>query len=250
MLTGTIRAGLAALMAVALIGPGLGAAEAKPGFVSSIGPLEPAAPEEAAGLDGADIEFIEGGLLSAGDPPPPPAGPPEPYTRRPLGQMGVYVGGVFHALVIPEDDMDFLENGVGWGFTIGYAPLDFTEFMGALGLEFTFEFSEHDDDEANDTAKYTRLLFGFKAADTSHDDVQPYFTAGVSFHDIDYDNMDYNIDGFGGYFGAGMDFYVHPTFSIGVDIKIHAWSGEDNLDPPGLGDGFAPAVGITFLGHF
>ena len=188
---------------------------------------------------------------SPADPPPPP-GPYSggPYaTGRNFEKVGVYLGGVFQPLVAPEEDIDFLQSDVGWGFTIGYAP-EGLELLGAMGLEFTWEFSTHDDPVVDDTADYQRLLFGFKFIDSSHQQIQPYFTLGMGFYDVEYHDIDYGIDGFGGYVGGGMDFYLNETFSIGVDLKLHAWSGEDNSIPPVTGDGFTPAVGIILLAHF
>ena len=219
-------------------------------FRTSVGPVSVPAPAEAGPAE-FSLLFPEMGLSYAADPPPPPGhAPPAPYTQAPMGQIGVYIGGFFQPVVVPEDDLDFIDGDIGWGFTMGYAPTIFPEFLGAIGFEFSFEFSEHEDPSVNDTVDYTRLLLGFKVIDTMHEEIQPYFTFGLGFHDVDYDSIDYNIDGVGGYFGGGIDFFLDPVFSIGIDLKVHAWSGEDNSDPPAPGDGFTPTVGITFLAHF
>jgi hypothetical protein len=209
----------------------------------------PAAEEKAAALSPL---FVDLDLSYAADPPPPPPGPPGPgmagpYTRYPVGQVGVYLGGYFQPYVLPEEDTDFIDPDVGWGFTVGYAPPEIVDFLGSIGMEFAFEFSDHEDKTDGEEADYKRLLVGFKVADTTHDDIQPYFTFGASFHDIEYKHIDYEIDGAGGYFGGGIDFYVDPVVSIGIDVKLHFWSGEDSdLDP---GDGFTPTVSIMVLFH-
>jgi len=239
-------------------------------FQSSVGPVTaaPETPEPAeraaappaapAPVDEIEHElssplFVDLELSYPAGPPPAPPGPPtpgyvSPYAEKPLGQVGVYLGGIFLPLVAPEDDIDFLEPSVGWGFTMGYAPPEYIDFLGAIGLEVSFEYSKHDDDALNDTVDYKRLLVGFKVIDNTHEEIQPYVTVGAGFHDVEYVNTDYGIDGFGGYVGGGIDFYLDPMFSIGVDLKLHWWSGEDDLLVPG--DGFTPAAGVSFLVHF
>ena len=264
-----LERGVLAMMVAALAAAAAAEGESpeKVVFRSSVGPVT-AAPEgeqpaERAAATPAPVDEIERELSSPlfvdlelsypADPPPAPPGPPtpgyvSPYVERPLGQVGVYLGGIFLPMVAPEDDIDFLEPSVGWGFTVGYAPPEYIDFLGAIGLEVSFEYSKHDDDALNDTASYKRLLVGFKVIDNTHEEIQPYVTVGAGFHDVEYVNTNYDIDGFGGYVGGGIDFYLDPMFSIGVDLKLHWWSGEDNLLVPG--DGFTPAAGVSFLVHF
>jgi hypothetical protein len=214
-------------------------------LISSVGPVQISDIHAAAPVLELDFD-------GPADPPPPPPGPYRegPYTTgRHFERVGVYLGGIFQPLVAPEDDIDFLQSDIGWGFTVGYAP-EGLDLMGAIGLEFTWEFSQHNDPDVDDTADYQRLLVGFKFIDSSHEAIQPYFSLGMGFYDVSYNNIDYGIDGFGGYVGGGMDFYLNETFSIGVDLKLHAWSGEDNAIPPVTGEAFSPAVSIVLLAHF
>ena len=247
MISAKLRGALVVAIAAGLLAFASEATELGPP-ISSIGPVPPIGESLPAPIHDR-IEFVEADLEFPADPPPAPPGPPtNPYLDVAAGPLGVYFGGIFHPVVIPEDDLDFLESDIGWGFVVGYAPASYPEFLGAIGIEFAFEFSEHNDKDFNDTADYTQLLVGFKAIDTTIDQIQPYVTFGLGFYDVTYDKLDYDIDGVGGYFGGGIDFFIDSTFSVGIDLKLHSWEGDDNFGVPG--SVFSPSVGLMFLAHF
>lgn len=165
----------------------------------------------------------------------------------PLPKIGLYAAGGYQPVVMPLDDVDYLDTGGGWAVTVGYSPDTFDSIEGVLGLEFGFARSIHRNPSVGSDADYKRLLIGFRWWENSRPRVMPYLTAGISFHDID-DPVGPDVSGWGFYGGFGVDFFAGGYVAVGFDVRVHVWGGEDSFGM--VTYGITPVVGVGMSAHF
>ncbi len=138
----------------------------------------------------------------------------------PAWAKGWYIGGGAE-IVSFEDDLDFIDTGVGFGFSFGY------KFSPLFSLDFLWGGTLHDDLAVLE-AVHGSFLAGAKFSFNDPNSFQPYLTLGLSSHAVDFDIFE-KIDGTGTFFGAGADIFINENHAINVGIKSSSWTGEDSV---------------------
>jgi len=159
----------------------------------------------------------------------------------PPERLGLYLAGNYQPVVLPLDDVDYLELGSGWLLTLGYSADTLDAPDGRLGLEVAFARSLHRNPGASSTAEYYRFQVGVRWWETGRPRVLPYLTTGISFHDIN-DPGGTDVNGWGFYGGGGVDIMPVPYLSLQVDVRFHIWGGEDRFGV--VTYGLTPVVGV------
>jgi hypothetical protein len=173
---------------------------------------------------------------------------PTPFAYERAAPLGIYFGGMYQPVVLPLDDASFLDKGEGWMMVVGFSPDVMYDPEGIIALEMLFGKSEHRDPATGNDVDYTRLSLGFRWWDNSRAEIMPYLTLGASFHSIDNNPGGTEVDGWGFYGGGGIDVFPSPYISIGIDLKLHVWAGDN---PFGIVFyGLTPEVGVEVLFHF
>jgi hypothetical protein len=173
---------------------------------------------------------------------------PTPFAYEQAVPLGIYFGGMYQPVVLPLDDASFLDNGEGWTMVIGFSPDVMYDPEGIIALEMLFGMSEHRDTTTGNEVDYTRLSLGFRWWDNSRPEIMPYLTVGMSFHSLDNNPGGTEMDGWGFYGGGGLDVFPSPYISIGIDLKVHVWAGNDAFGM--VFYGLTPEVGVEVLFHF
>jgi hypothetical protein len=164
----------------------------------------------------------------------------------PRERIGIYMEGTYQPVVLPLDDVDYLDLGGGWLVTLGYSADAFDSPDGRLGLEVAFARSKHRHPSAGTTAAYQRFQMGLRWWETSHPRAMPYLATGISFHDINDAAGD--VNGWGFYGGGGVTIAANEFISLGVDVRFHIWGGEDRFGA--VTYGITPAVGLGLSATF
>jgi len=149
-----------------------------------------------------------------------------------------YLGGGLDFVSLGED-VDFVDSGAGLVIDFGY------RFTRVTALDITFGSSVHEEEGWDIT--YGRFSVGPKFFFTDGK-FQPFFTVGIMGHALEYDDVNYDIEGSGLFLGFGMDAYLDDSNSIGLEIITGGWDAENNF---GLeGDGETSIFRIVYKYHF
>lgn len=158
----------------------------------------------------------------------------------PAERIGLYMSALYQPLVIPLDDVGYLDIGGGWLVTLGYSADTFDAPDGRLGLEVAFGRSEHRHPSAGTIAIYHRFQVGLRWWETSRQRVMPFLVTGISFHDINDPAND--VNGWGFYGGGGVDILPNDYLAFDIDVRFHVWGGEDRFGM--VTYGVTPTVGV------
>jgi len=139
----------------------------------------------------------------------------------PVMARGWYIGGGIEAVSF-GDDLSDIDSGGGIGFSFGY------KFSPLFALDFLWGGSVHDENYGGGQANQGNFLAGTKFSFNDPQTFQPYLTAGISRHAVDFDYFD-RIDGTGVFLGFGADIYITPNHAIDIGIRSSSWKGEDSL---------------------
>ncbi len=133
---------------------------------------------------------------------------------------GWYLGGGIESVSF-DDDLEGIDDGSGLVFSFGY------RFSSLFALDGLWGASIHDEDAAGGEAAQGNLLGGVKLI-FSDKQFQPYVTAGLSGHAVDFDFFE-EITGGGFYWGLGADIFVADKHAIGIGYRSSSWDGEDRV---------------------
>jgi len=247
-----LRRSLGALLLVAVAAGGCGSMG--DGTLSGVGlrgvvldPAAPAAPAAPAGLPGeirASEQVYPGGpgsdallgsLLVA-------ATPSSETARLPAWTRGAhlslkrtrYLDLRLEPYVSASGELLGIEDGFGGSLAFGFVlnsghPTREISLEGSVGLSF------HDDTIAGQGALLLSGTAGAKFLFLSDRPVRPYLSAGLGLYGIYFESnlpqVSGDVNGAGGYVGAGVDFFFTPKASAGIDVSCHLWHGSDDNVP-------------------
>jgi opacity protein-like surface antigen len=143
------------------------------------------------------------------------------FAAAPAWAKGWYIGGGLEVVSF-GDDLDFLDTGAGFGFSFGY------KFSPLFALDFLWGGTLHDEDFAVFEAAHGSFLAGAKFSFNDPNSFQPYLTAGISSHAVDFEFFE-TVDGTGIFLGAGADIFINENHAINVGIRSSSWTGEDSV---------------------
>jgi hypothetical protein len=149
-----------------------------------------------------------------------------------------YLGGGIDSVSLDEDT-EFVDNGAGLVIDFGY------RFTSVTALDITFASSSHEDGGLDLT--YGRFSLGPKFFFTDGR-FQPFFTVGIMGHAMDYDDINYEIEGGGFFIGFGSDIYFDDFNSLGVMVIGSTWDAEDSIGLDGTGE--TNILRIVYNYHF
>ena len=138
----------------------------------------------------------------------------------PAWAKGWYVGGGGEAVSFGGDLGD-VDAGGGFTFSFGY------KFSPLFALDFLWGGTVHDENVGGGTATHGSLLAGAKFSFNDSNNFQPYLTAGLASHVVDFDYFE-RIDGTGVFLGAGADIFFNQNNAINIGIRSSTWTGEDS----------------------
>ena len=72
------------------------------------------------------------------------------------------------------------------------------------------------------------FLIGAKVSLSAPNNFQPYLTAGLSSHAVDFDFFEI-IDWTGIFLGVGADIFFDENQAINIGIRSSSWTGEDSV---------------------
>jgi len=205
-----------------------------------------AAAELSAGETAA--EFLSVSPLKLGDGLAGYYESPAPFAYGTPVPLGIYMGALLQPVVMPMDGAAFIDKGEGWGFVLGFSPDALDDPEGIFGLELIFAMSTHHDPATGNDVDYTRLSLGVRWWDNIRPQVMPYLAFGVSFSDISNNPGGTELSGWGFYGGGGVSVFPKRFISIGLDVKVHVWGGDDQFGM--VKYGLTPVVSAAVLFHF
>ena len=132
-----------------------------------------------------------------------------------------YVGGGIESVALGKD-LDSIDPGSGLTLNFGYR---FTPSPIAVDVLWGASFHE----DFGEDVIYGRFVIGPKFILISTSSFQPYLTFGLGGHALEYDNVNYDIEGTSFFLGMGFDYQFNPYHSLGVGLRVHSWEGEDNF---------------------
>lgn len=134
---------------------------------------------------------------------------------------GWYVGGGGQTVSF-GDDLESIDNGIGFLFSGGY------DFDSHFGVELMSGASFHDDGITfNGYATHSYVLTGGKLS-LGNDSFSPYLVAGISLHVVDFEFFE-EISGSGIYFGIGADIAISDQSKLNISFRRSNWDGEDSV---------------------
>ena len=139
----------------------------------------------------------------------------------PLWAKGWFIGGGIESVSFGED-LEDIDTGGGFAFSFGY------KFSSLFALDFLWGGSIHDDNLGGGQAAQGNFLAGAKFSFNDPSNFQPYLTAGLSSHAVDFDFFE-QIDGSGIFFGVGADIFFTPSHALNIGIRSSSWTGEDSV---------------------
>ena len=142
------------------------------------------------------------------------------FVAAPAWAKGWYIGGGIESVSL-GDDLSDVDTGAGFGFSFGY------KFSPLFALDFLWGATLHDDNLSGGEAAQGNFLVGGKFSFNDANNFQPYLTAGLASHAVDFDNFE-EITGTGIYLGAGADIFFNQNHAINIGIRSSTWTGEDS----------------------
>ena len=130
-----------------------------------------------------------------------------------------YIGGGLDFVSV-GDELNSIDSGVGLVFDFGY------RFSPNMALDMSLSSSAHE--EVGYDIDYGRFSIGPKFIFPT-ESFDPFVTVGLMSHVIDYELINYEIDGAGIFLGFGIDMYFAPTSSLTISYVTTSWEGEDNF---------------------
>jgi len=134
---------------------------------------------------------------------------------------GDFDGTVYLPALTERIDIPDLDNGFGFGLTLGVSGK--ISSLWAISFETAFQFSSHSFalSGRNDDAKYRNFDFNIKGIYTPQK-VQPYLLFGISVPYLNIHNAassgllvaDAKFRGVGANLGAGVDLYINPKLFL------------------------------------
>jgi hypothetical protein len=143
------------------------------------------------------------------------------FFAAPTWALGWYIGGGIESVSFGED-LEDIDTGGGFAFSFGY------EFSTLFALDFLWGGTIHDENLAGGEAAHGNFLVGAKFSFSDPNSFQPYLTAGLSSHVVDFDFFQ-EIDGSGIFIGAGADIFFSNNQAINIGIRSSSWTGEDSV---------------------
>jgi hypothetical protein len=143
--------------------------------------------------------------------------------------MGPYLGFSLES-VAPGGEIGAIRSDFGFAFDGGI------RFNPVVALDVSLASSLHD--TASDLLSppvrqvaltYTRVSVGPRIFIPTNSPFEPYFTAGVAYHDLTFDSDYFDMSGWGTFAGVGFDAAVAPHHAISFAVRWHEWDGEDIL---------------------
>lgn len=161
-----------------------------------------------------------------------------------------FIGLVLDAFSQEQGDADaafgMTGGSAGFGLRMGWTLL----YRGSLtiGLEAAFsQGSQTAAQPAGDVA-VQRISAGLRAQGRADEKLQKYLATGLSYHSLDWDGAGYQVDGVGLYFAGGVDYLLTPRVSVGLDARLHLWTGEDDFAAEGNEQSLVVSGGVQL--HF
>jgi len=142
------------------------------------------------------------------------------FATAPAMAKGWFVGGGIESVSFGEDLKD-VDTGGGITFSFGY------RFSPLFSLDFLWGGTIHDENLAGGEAAQGNFLAGAKFSFNHPNTFQPYLTAGLSSHAVDFDYFE-EIDGGGIFAGFGADIFFAENQAINIGIRSSSWNGEDS----------------------
>ena len=158
-----------------------------------------------------------------------------------LFQLSPYVGqfGVI-------SDTGRADAGVGLGAVLGYRiPVKGTA---AFGFELSYGLSEHWNASSSVGASATQAGLGLRAAFRMDETLNPFATAGLGYYTMGFEGLDprFDVSGFGGYIGGGMDMSSPERLSVRAEARLHIWEAADSTGGGGLAETLTVNLGAAW----
>lgn len=138
----------------------------------------------------------------------------------PASAQGFYIGGGFETVELGGEFSPISEDQ-GFALDFGFKTGPF------FALDFMVGTSLHEENFTGVGVTYSYLTIGPKFFFPNPSPLRPYLTAGASWNDITFDTIYAEISGWGTFVGAGVEGWVGPGMTLGVDARWHDWTGDD-----------------------
>ena len=139
----------------------------------------------------------------------------------PASGRGWYLGGGIESVSL-GDDLDDVDTGSGLAISFGY------RFSSLFALDFLWGGSAHEENLGGGDAAQGNFNIGAKFAFNDPNSFQPWLTAGIAGHVVDFDFFE-EIDGSGLFVGFGADIFFNPNNAMSIGFRSTTWTGEDSV---------------------
>ena len=126
------------------------------------------------------------------------------------------------------------DAGLGFGVVCGYRLT--VRGTTAVGLEVSYDASEHTNEISQTGARASRTGLGLRASLHADEKLSPFLAAGVGLYAIDFGDLPpkYDLSGSGVFLGGGADFSPSSRFSMRGELSLGLWEATDELGGGGI----------------